>query len=170
MKPQTASTNGNAHVAPACVIVILFLSSVSPSLAQNYAIVQHHRYFALAGEGLTADMPASSVEADEDEFQAELAPTEEISSNKMAGKPAGTLPCEALGGFQESDTILSAPRATPAPSEVEATSAETDPFLVGEIQTVQRMIRLMKLKEEIMLHKARFAQELADLQQKIANQ
>ena len=121
---------------------------------------------------MAVNLEAGLVATAPDEFLTGVVAPEELSSNKTAGKPAGELPCEDPGRFHQNDTIPTAAAAMPAApvvTEAGGSDRHADHYLVSEIQAVQRMIRLMKLKEEIMVEKARFAQELVDLQRKIAN-
>ncbi len=172
MKTQTAAT----HVAQTwqllCAAMILTLASVAQSFAQDHATVQNGLRATFTGANLKTELTANAIEMNEDTFQSTSVATEEVSSQNMAGQPAAALPCEEHPRFNENDTIPAAPAATPAASSTSTGGEKNqlDHFLMDKIQAVQRMIRLMELKEEIMLEKARFEQALVDLQTKIENQ
>ena len=172
MKSQRIPANGPVHIQHASQLlyslVVLSGFSAAPILAQSY--VSAHA--SLAATRFVLGAQVESIGVHEDEFQAAVAPSDEVSSSSMLGKPAETLPCEEHIRAHHNDTIPSVstaaqvvPAAVPAADNVE----QADQFLVDKIQAVQRMIRLMELKEEIILEKARFEQKLADLQQKIEN-
>jgi hypothetical protein len=171
MKSQKITANGRARLAQSCRLLctIIFLTFVatSPIAAQDYSLAQIS--LRIAGAHLASDLAAEPAELHEDEFQTDIAPREEVSSINMAGKPAEALPCEQHIRANSNDTIPSVDPVVQTTSVNPAAggSDQPDNFLVYEIRAVQRMIRLMQLKEEIMVEKARFEQKLVDLQKKI---
>lgn len=172
MKTQTALARGSAHSAHASqlftVIFLILLAPAVKSFAQNSVLAQNSAEPRLLNAGLAGGWLANSA-APEDEFQAEAAP-HETASNHMAGLPAEVLPCEEHARINENDSIPAAAGTPQAPVVLEENSAHLDQvLLVDKIQAVQRMIKLMELKEEIMREKARFEKELVDLQRKIGN-
>ncbi|MGH7494210.1 MAG: hypothetical protein ACREOO_17700 [bacterium] len=171
MKPQRIPANGAAHLQQASQLlyIILVLSgfTAAPIFAQD--IVSAHA--SLAATRLILGAQVTSPEIHEDEFQATIAPSDEVSSSNMVGQPAEALPCEEHIRAERNDTIPSVATASQTPAAVPATviGDDSDQFLMDKIQAVQRMIRLMELKEEIILEKARFELKLVDLQKKIEN-
>jgi hypothetical protein len=171
MKSQRIPANAPAHMQHASQLlyslVVVSGFAAAPILAQSLASA----HASLAATRFVLGAQVESMGVHEDEFQAAVAPSEEVSSNSMLGKPAETLPCEEHIRAHHNDTISSVSMAAQAPAAVPAAdnAEQADQFLVDKIQGVQRMIRLMELKEEIILERARFEQELVDLQQKIEN-
>lgn len=171
MKSQNITANGSARVAQSCGLLctIIFLTFVatSPIAAQDYSLAQIS--LRIAGAHPASDLAAVPAAIHEDEFQTDIAPLEEVSSSNMAGKPAEALPCEQHIRANSNDTIPSVAPAVQTTSVIPAGGGSDQPntFLVHEIQAVQRMIRLMQLKEEIIVEKARFERKLVDLQKKI---
>ena len=169
MKTQTYFTVGCMRDAAGGQLVLALLLLpwifIANGMAQDkYTTANGIPMFAHAH--FAASLPALTPAPATDEFQSELEPSPEVSSINMAGWPAGTLPCTEHGRFEEDDAALAA--TTTSPTTVAAAAASRDHFLVDKILAVQRMVSLMKLKEEIMLERERFERALAELEQTIA--
>jgi len=169
MKTQTFNANARVHSAHAWrLLAAVLMFSLLPGaqlLAQNYAAAQSRPHTSLLVLSPTV------TGATEDEFQSDLTATVAVSSNEMAGQPAESLPCEEQIHTNENDSLPPSLAAEPEPVMAAPTTTDnTDQFLVDKIQAVERMIRLMQLKEEIIKEKSQCQQELVNLQKKIERQ